>query len=316
MTTGTERRLNEVDQLRIAPLLKSEIVAAICQPVTFEDAAMAARVAANIDKQVLREFIAEATMPDFATYSYGVIPAILVMPIFATAKPDWSSPRSLATYVEKLMTAKGRGGVRYVGPQLYQQHKTVLLGLAHIQRGAKVNELKGNRALEGFSPRWFLRQIGWGDNARNLDTLRVVLGDLKHATLTLWTKNQDECDGMEFSIVADRTTPRKGRWAAQLSTSALALFQGNLTYLSIRSRQCLSDGFQTFVFDYLRATGYKLPFQWLKLMAASGTTGTCLENFKDSCKVALLKLRDEGMIGDFECDRAGFRVWGPAEQKG
>jgi hypothetical protein len=98
--------------------------------------------------------------------------------------------------------------------------------------------------------------------------------------------------------------------------SALALFQGHLTHLTIKSRQKLSDGFQTFVFDYLRATGYKLEFNWVKLMAASGTTGTNLQNFKDSIKGALIRLKDEGMIGEFVCSRTGFRVYGPAEQEG
>ena len=315
MTTSRVRLFEKIDALEISDESKEELKqAATPAPLTFEEMMQEARRVAERDKRKVREFVETGVMPVFSQSSYGVIPAILVMAVFATGKPNWSSPRGHAHYIEKLMTAKGRGGVRYVGPQLYQQHKTVLLGLAHIQSGAKLTDEKNNLALKGFSPRWFLRQIGWGDNTRNLATLKIVLGDLKHATMTLWTKNQEECDGVEFSIVADRTTPKKGVWVAQLSPSALALFHGNLTYLNIAGRQRLSDGFQTFVFDYLRATGYKLPFQWEKLMKASGTTGECLEHFKDSCKLALLKLRDEGMIGTFECDRSGFRVRAPAEE--
>ena len=244
---------------------------------------------------------ASMTVPAMHKTTAAVIPVVLEVPLFAVMrkrKADEVLPTVNATWFKK-----GRGFVKYAGPQLLQSHLTVLLTLINLRAGQVVDN------VFEFRPSELLARMGWSDNARNISRLTDLLDDLKHGQVRLWSDGQDEKrDSLRVSFVDAFQPATAGSWTVTLSKQLMPLFDGNKTFVSLAKRSMLDEGLDTFLHGYLAANSCALPFAYKDIHAACGSRSKDLKDFTDSVQRALDKLVKVGAIADYKKERGAFRV--------
>lgn len=245
-------------------------------------------------------FYSPITLPDMHADTAKVIPLVLEVPLFAVArrKADEAVPMVNAVWVKK-----GRGCLRYEGPQLTQSHLTVLLTLINRRAKAVVS------SVFEFRPTELLAVMGWSDNKRNIERLTQLLDDLKRGQVRLWKEGQDENrNALRVSFVQTFQPSESAPWTVVLSEDLMPIFAGNLTFVSLSKRAALTEGLATFLYGYVAANNGALPITYRQLHAACGSRTADMGEFANSAKAALARLKDVGAINDYKLEHGGFRV--------
>lgn len=240
-------------------------------------------------------------VPKMYATTAAVAPVVLEVPLFAVLRKKTSSEK--LPDVDAVWFKKGRGYVRYTGPQLVQAHLTVLLTLVNLRAGQAVD----NAFV--FRPSELLKLMGWSDNSRNLERLIELLDDLKRGQVRLWKDGQDEKkDSQRLSFVDAFQPAQADDWYVQLSKQLMPLFHGTLTFINLKTRAKLNEGLATFMHGFLCANACNADFTYKELHIMSGSRCADLGEFADSVKAALAKLKEAGAIKDYRLARGTFRV--------
>lgn len=246
-------------------------------------------------------FYAEHTLPDMHKETAMVIPLVLEVPLFAVARRKTADEPT--AMVNAVWSKKGRGCMRYEGPQLTQSHLTVLLTLINLRAKALVC------SIFEFRPSELLEAMGWSDNKRNIERLTQLLDDLKRGQVRLWKDGQDEArNALRVSFVSKFKPSDEHPWTVVLSEDLMPLFEGNLTFVNLPTRAALTEGLATFLYGYIAANSGALPVTYRQLHAACGSTASDMGEFAKSAKAALARLLEVGAIDDYKLQHGGFRV--------
>lgn len=247
------------------------------------------------------QFYAAHTLPAMHNDTATVIPLVLEVPLFAVARRKAASEP--VPTVNAVWSKKGRGFLRYEGPQLTQSHLTVLLTLINRRAKALVS------SVFEFRPSELLAVMGWSDNQRNISRLIQLLDDLKHGQVRLWKEGQNEArNALRVSFV-DKFQPSDDKaWTVVLSTDLMPIFEGNLTFVNLPTRAALTEGLATFLYGYISANSGALPITYRQLHAACGSGTSDMGEFANSAKAALARLKEAGAIQDYKLQHGGFRV--------
>lgn len=254
-----------------------------------------------------KRFYAEHSMPSMYAGYHAIIPLVLTLPIFSISRAN-------GEVINDVWTRKAReigGTVRYMGKQLSQSHLTVLLRLAHLRRGDVVDN------VITFRPSTFCASIGWSDNSRNKKRLEEILDDLFTAKMKVWGNEETEEQAARVSIVTEWKPgcEATAEWSVYLSPTVLRLFQGHLTRMHTDKRQLLREGMATFLFGFVSAHNCAKGFAYEELHAASGSAGTCGDDFKKDVRKQLDSLKALGIIVNYEQQKnkdtgeVTVRVW-------
>lgn len=246
-------------------------------------------------------FYAPYLAPAMNVNTASVTPLVLEVPLFAVVRKK-ASAEPLAA-VNAVWSKKGRGFLRYEGPQLTQSHLTVLLTLINRRAKAVVSE------VFEFRPSELLAAMHWSDNVRNIARLTQLLDDLKKGQVRLWKEGQDEArNALRVSFVDVFQPSDDELWRVTLSKELMPVFGGNLTYVDLRTRAALTEGLATFLHGYIAANSGALPITYRQLHTACGSGTSDMGEFAASAKAALTRLKDVGAIQDFKLQHGGFRV--------
>lgn len=262
-------------------------------------------------------FYAENALPKMGATTVHVAPLLLEVPLFSVAR------NKSGVNVDATWTKAGRGSIRYRGPALSQSHQTLFLTLVHIRAGKDAEEcLKQEKAKVGkskslgvsnaidFHPSELLKAMGWSDNGRNIERLRLMLEDLFEARLDIWGPGETERHALSVRLIGDKRAPdeRAALWSVSLSEKVLPLFKGHLTYLNMRKRANLREGLATFVFGYVSASNGAVPFDIEAIRQASGAE-TRSGAFSGKLREALDTLVENGCIADYKTSGGKVRVY-------
>jgi hypothetical protein len=192
----------------------------------------------------------------------------------------------------------GNGRVHYEGPELRQDDLAVLEGLIAMTRETVLltTPLK-------LHPGQFCKSIGWSNSSNDKTKLQDSIERMRKSDLRIVI---DSKTGGLFHLVGDFEWD-VDCWMVHLSPTIRRLFEGGQTFLPLSDRQLLTDGLQTWLAGFLRAWRNVGRFGTEDLLKYSGSKSS-LKEFGRELKGTLQKLKDVGIIADFEAGRGWVAV--------
>lgn len=226
-----------------------------------------------------------ATLPRMSAASYAMNNTVNCSAMFGTLRTP-----ERAEFVKRTFDATNGGRVTYKGPELRQDDKTVLLELLHQRRNMFAGEIE-------FAPTSFCAQLGWSRSTDSVKRLRDCLVRLVEGTLRL---DKTSADGQMFHLLSDFKWAGD-KWVATLHEEVSNLFPTrHFAYLNIDKRKQLTEGIQTWLFDYISSNDCTMVMTYAALREACGRPEEDPKQFADYVKAALARLVTIGAIVKFE----------------
>ncbi len=248
------------------------------------------RIAAVVER--LKQFL-----PQTAKAETPAPNALLQCALFRVA--DKRRPRR--EHVVSTFPIQGGGHFEYSGPELRQDDLSVLLGLLELAR---------TRALGApirFVPARLMRRIGWSDGRQSYVRLDA---SIKRMQAGLFEYVSASGEGFRVQLLgkvkfSNRTAC--GEWVVAIDPEIRAIFDAGYSRLRLDERASLPEGMTTWLAGFYASYGVVRPMALADLRVYSGS-GAKPGEFRRLVVAAMIRLRNEGLVGRFEINKGRLYV--------
>lgn len=236
-------------------------------------------------------FYAQRSIPKLHKSSFALEPVMFKSALF---RPGTGQRAVFDTYTA--LPSHG-GQVEFQGEELRQDDERVLMALLKLRSGEVVTDVLK------LTPRTFCRDIGWADSSDSTAKLQACLERLQKARIRV--KYAD--GGLSlYSLVSDAHMVG-GDWVVWLSPRLVQMFERSVTYINMDARLGMKDGFESWLYGFIKADMCAAPFE-LDSLRQMSLDGYAPNDFVKQVKKSLESMKGAGLITTYAVNKGRLTV--------